>query len=142
MTWRAKSCGLVVESTRDSTVLHDQQKYPLILLCLFKSTDTVKAVSIVLFITITCSPSSLQRDSMVHYQTSVVAMKLIISELLFSAAAKKSPSFSRSSSSTTIITFSLTNIFYGFLNSIECYLVFRHLSIYFLNGNNFLNIFD
>jgi hypothetical protein len=134
---------LVVESTRDSTVLHDQAEYPWYSFAF--QIDRYSKSSLhwsVLLLTITCSPSSLQRDSNgAHINLAVSSHEINHFWVTFQLQLKKSPSFSRSSSSTTHY-FSLTNIFYGFLNSIECYLVFRHLSIYFLNGNNFLNIFD
>ena len=74
-----------------------------------KSTDTVNAVSIgsVLLWTIIPNSNSLHRFSVKGAQIKprpCVAMKLIISGVTFSAAAKKSPSFSLFSSSTTIIT--------------------------------------
>ncbi|MNE20029.1 hypothetical protein D3C80_1131310 [compost metagenome] len=83
---------------------------PVVQPCPIKSTETVNCVSCktVLLVTIKFKSSSLHLDSVKGAQINprpCVAMKLIISGVTFSAAAIKSPSFSRSSSSTTMITF-------------------------------------
>ena len=77
-----------------------------------KSTETVNGVwcKEVLSFTIKGSPSSSQRSSTKGAQINPrpwVAIKLTISGLMFRAAVIKSPSFSRSSSSTTTITLPL-----------------------------------
>src|SRR5690349_9045859 len=78
--------------------------------CPIKSTETVNGVSnnAVFCPTISSSPNSSHRSSISGAQMSprpCVAIKLIISGVTHSAAQMKSPSFSRSSSSTTMITF-------------------------------------
>lgn len=72
-----------------------------------RSTVTVKGVpsSEVLFSSIMLRPSSAQRSSESGAQSTPrpsLSMKFTISGVIFSAATMKSPSFSRSSSSTTI----------------------------------------
>jgi hypothetical protein len=59
----------------------------------------------------------------------------------FSAAAKKSPSFSRSSSSTYDY-FSLTDVFIASSIVLSCILFVIMVAIYFLDGNNFEIIFE
>ncbi len=106
----ANSKGLVFSSTRAFTVLAlSLAEIPVVTPLPLKSTEMVKAVSIgsVLLLTIMFNSKALQRFSVkgVHIRPRPwVAIKFIISGVTISAAAKKSPSFSLSSSSTTIIT--------------------------------------
>ena len=82
--------------------------------------------------------NSLQRFSVKGAQINprpCVAMKLIISGVAFSAAAKKSPSFSLFSSSTTIITFPF------FTSSIAAAIVFNWVFFLFDKEVIFLGIF-
>ena len=107
---RDKSCGRVFSSTKASTVnARSLAEIPVVTPLPFKSTETVKAVSIgsVLLLTIRPNCNSLHRLSVKGAQINPrpsLAMKLMISGEIFSAAVKKSPSFSRLSSSTTMMT--------------------------------------
>ena len=78
--------------------------------CPFKSTETVKAVSIisVFFVTIGCNDSFLHLLDVIGTQTKplpFLIIKLTISLVIICAGKTKSPSFSLFSSSTTIKTF-------------------------------------
>ena len=105
-----KSKGFMEGSTNAFTVFAlSLAEMPVVTPCPLRSMEIVKAVSIgsVLLPTIISSCNSLQRLSVMGVQIRPrpwVAIKLMISGVIFSAAATKSPSFSRSSSSTTIIT--------------------------------------
>ena len=106
----ANSKGLVWSLISAFTVLAlSLAEIPVVTPFPLKSTDTVKAVSngSVLLRTIILSSNSLHLVSVKGAQIRprpCVAIKFIICGVTFSAAAKKSPSFSRFSSSTTIIT--------------------------------------
>ena len=106
-----RSLGLVFLSVSALIVLAlSAAEIPVVTPCPFKSTETVKAVSSgsVLFCTIRCRDRDSHRRSVRGAHISplpCVAMKLIMSGVTASAAAKKSPSFSLFSSSTTIIIF-------------------------------------
>ena len=95
------ACKVLALSCADIPVV---QPFPI------KSTETVKGVSckVVLSVTINSNCSSRQRESMSGAQINPrpsFDIKLIISGVTLRAAVKKSPSFSRSSSSTTMIIF-------------------------------------
>ena len=106
-----KSSGFVSGFIKACTVLAlSDAEIPVVQPCPFKSILTVKGVSCktVLFLTIKSKPNSSHLSSIKGAQIKplpCVAMKLIISGVTLRAAVKKSPSFSRSSSSTTIINF-------------------------------------
>ena len=77
---------------------------------MFNRTVTVNGVSKAALVSLTINPKprSSHRDSIIGAHINprpCVAMKFIISGVVFRAAMRKSPSFSLSSSSTTIITF-------------------------------------
>ena len=106
-----KSKGLVSGFTKACIVLaRSKAEIPVVQPLPLRSTDTVNCVSCstVLFCTIIGKSSSTQRFSVSGAHTNplpLVIIKLIISGVTFSAAAIKSPSFSRFSSSTTMTTF-------------------------------------
>ena len=108
---RPSSSGRVVGSMRAWMVLaRSWALIPVVHPLPTRSTLTVKGVSnaALLRLTMSSSSSSSQRSSMRGAQIKPrpsTAMKLIISGVANRAAATKSPSFSRSSSSTTMITF-------------------------------------
>ena len=107
---RPSSSGFVAGSTSARIVLaRSATEIPVVHPCVVRSTETVNGVSCsdVLWVTIIGRFSSSQRDSGSGAQISPrpwAAMKLTISGVIFSPATMKSPSFSRSSSSTTIST--------------------------------------
>ena len=104
------SWGLVFLSIRAWIVLDlSDADIPVVTPLPIRSTDTVKAVSIgsVLLPTIGFNFNSLDLLSVIGTQISplpCIAIKFTISGVIVSAAAKKSPSFSLFSSSTTIMT--------------------------------------
>src|SRR3954468_12839364 len=105
---RARSRGLVVGSIAVSTVTaRSAAEIPVVTPCL-ASMGTQKAVpnEVVFELTASGSSSSSSRSPSIDRQIwprPYLAMKLITSGVTFSAAIVRSPSFSRSSSSTTMI---------------------------------------
>ena len=108
---RPKSSGLVSGFTSALIVLaRSNTEIPVVQPSPLRSIETVNWVwcSTVLFSTIISKPNSLQRFSNKGAQSKprpCWVIKLIISGVTFSAAAIKSPSFSRFSSSTTMTIF-------------------------------------
>ena len=105
---RARSDGRVRGSIAASTVAARSLAEMPVLVTPFASIGTQNAVSCraVFFSTICGMSSSISRSSVIGMQIRprpCVAMKLIASGVIFSAAIVRSPSFSRSSSSTTTI---------------------------------------
>src|SRR6185312_11735530 len=108
-TWpgRTRSAGLVAGSTAASTVAaRSAADMPVVTLC-FASIGTQNAVpkGVVLALTASGISSSSSRSPVSDRQIwprPKRAMKLIVSGVTFSAAIVRSPSFSRSASSTTI----------------------------------------
>src|SRR5918993_3575496 len=110
-TWpgRARSCGRVLGSTAVRMVVARSAAEMPVVTPLRASTETVKAVPRKEVLSATCIVrcSSSQRSSVSGMQMrprACVVMKLMISGVIFSAAQARSPSFSRSSSSTMIIS--------------------------------------
>src|SRR5688500_18977218 len=104
---RARSDGCVTGSIAASTVAARSAAEMPVLVDAFASIDTVNAVSnrAVFSGTISGRSSCSSRSAVIGMQIRprpCVAMKLIASGVIFSAAIVKSPSFSRSASSTTI----------------------------------------
>jgi hypothetical protein len=99
-----------------------------------RSTETVKAVSMgSVLLTMTCNPNFYSGFQLTGKSTSVSCHEVDHFELLF-GCCQKSPSFSRSSS-TTMIIFSLTDVFNCFFDRVILFLIM--VAIYFLDGNNF-----
>ena len=104
------SSGRIVGSIKAKIVLERSlAEIPVVHPCPIKSMLTVKGVSYAaeLLCTIISNPKASQRSSLIGAQIKprpCVAMKLMTSGVAFLAAVKKSPSFSRPSSSTTMTT--------------------------------------
>ena len=104
----ARSPGCVAGSTAAHTVAaRSDAEIPVLVTCL-ASIDTAKAVSNreVFWLTIIGTSSSSRRSPVIGIHTRPrpnFAMKLIASGVTLAAAIVRSPSFSRSSSSTTMI---------------------------------------
>ena len=105
---RARSCGRVAGSMKTCTVRARSGALMPVVVPVAASTLTVKWVPrlAVLRATIGCRSSSTSRSGVAARQTRprpCLATKLIAAGVTRSAAIMKSPSFSRSSSSTTMI---------------------------------------
>ncbi len=134
------AAGCVCGSTNACMVLAlSCAEIPVVVPCPIRSTETVKAVSCkeVLEVTIGSSSSCLQRSSVSATQISPrpsLLIKLMTSGVVCCAAIIKSPSFSRSSSSTTItiLPLRISSIAFSILSNIISCIVPQNYSRCFI----------